>query len=303
MNNFFKCLSPNKEDVSWGIYLNVVGREYVRDYFNHHSSGQNKEHYNNYRSGQILDEYRITYITEGEGVIESGFRKYPVTAGNIIICKPHEQIIYKPDSKIGWVENYISFKGIFADHIFKNQYIQHIDQIIDMGFREDVLDNYYKIFDCVLNETPGYQQVSSGIVIKLLGIILASRKDHNNINSRIEKIIQDACYYIRENVNDEIDFNKYAQDQNCAYSYFRNMFKKHTGLAPLQYHLDLRIKQSKDMLLNTDKNIKEICYDLGFNSVFYFSKAFKKKLGISPSMIRNKSKITQSKALKEYIAA
>jgi AraC-like DNA-binding protein len=40
------------------------------------------------------------------------------------------------------------------------------------------------------------------------------------------------------------------------------------------------------MLLSTDKIIKEISYELGFQSIYYFSRVFKKKLGVSPSEIR-----------------
>ena len=64
------------------------------------------------------------------------------------------------------------------------------------------------------------------------------------------------------------------------------MFKKYTGVPPVQYHLDLKILRAKEMLLSTDKIIKEISYDLGFQSIYYFSRVFKKKLGVSPSEIR-----------------
>jgi AraC-like DNA-binding protein len=64
------------------------------------------------------------------------------------------------------------------------------------------------------------------------------------------------------------------------------MFKKYTGVPPVQYHLDLKILRAKEMLLYTDKSVKEISYDLGFQSIYYFSRIFKNKLGVSPSEIR-----------------
>ena len=44
--------------------------------------------------------------------------------------------------------------------------------------------------------------------------------------------------------------------------------------------------RAKEMLLYTDKSIKEISYDMGFQSIYYFSRIFKNKLGVSPSEIR-----------------
>ena len=102
----------------------------------------------------------------------------------------------------------------------------------------------------------------------------------------VEQIIQNACFIIRESVDQEIDFKCFAEKNNIGYSYFRKMFKKYTGVPPVQYHLDLKILRAKEMLLSTDKIIKEISYELGFQSIYYFSRVFKKKLGVSPSEIR-----------------
>jgi AraC-like DNA-binding protein len=64
------------------------------------------------------------------------------------------------------------------------------------------------------------------------------------------------------------------------------MFKKYTGVPPVQYHLDLKVLRAKELLLYSDKSVKEISYELGFQSIYYFSRVFKNKLGLAPSEIR-----------------
>jgi transcriptional regulator GlxA family with amidase domain len=54
----------------------------------------------------------------------------------------------------------------------------------------------------------------------------------------------------------------------------------------VQYHLELRIKKAGDMLLMSQKPVKEIAYELGFQSTFYFSRLFKNKTGKNPSEYR-----------------
>lgn len=68
------------------------------------------------------------------------------------------------------------------------------------------------------------------------------------------------------------------------------MFKKYTGIAPHQYHIDLKIMRAKELILTTDKSLKEISYELKFQSIHYFSRLFKKKLGIPPSELRSSIK-------------
>jgi AraC-like DNA-binding protein len=158
--------------------------------------------------------------------------------------------------------------------------------VVDIGNREEILDTYYKIFDYVLEEKPGYQQVAAGMVMKLLGFIVSMDKQKDFSGKRVEKIIQDACFMIRDKVESEFNFKSFAEKHSIGYSYFRKMFKKYTGVPPVQYHLDLKILRAKEMLLYTHKSIKEISFEMGFQSIYYFSRVFKNKLGISPSEIR-----------------
>ena len=67
-------------------------------------------------------------------------------------------------------------------------------------------------------------------------------------------------------------------------------FKKQTGLSPLQYYLLLKIEKSKELLLSSQKNQKEIAFELGFESDYYFNRLFKQKTGLSPGKFRNFNK-------------
>jgi transcriptional regulator GlxA family with amidase domain len=92
--------------------------------------------------------------------------------------------------------------------------------------------------------------------------------------------------YFRENLNSNVNIEELAGDLNVGYSYFRQMFRKYTGISPTQYHLSLRIQKAKDLLVSTNQSFKEIAIDLGFESYFYFSRIFKDKTGQSPLEFR-----------------
>ena len=161
--------------------------------------------------------------------------------------------------------------------------------VINLGIREELLDTYLKIFDLVEKEPPGFQQIASGLVIKLLGYIFSFQKQKGFSGKPIARVIEEIRFYMRQNVEKEINLEELAKTYHVGYSYFRKMFKEYTGISPGQYHLQLRLIRAKELLISTNESIKEISYSLGFQSIFYFSNLFKKKEGMSPLQFRNKN--------------
>ena len=286
MDAFFKYVNPGQEDKDWGLFLNCAGKAIINPSVVYPPTDHPSGYYFTYEIGRILNEYQINYITEGEGVYENNSGKYPIQPGSLLITKPGEWHRYRPKKSTGWIEHYIGFTGYIAHQVFGRPWFTQKNAVVQIGNREEIIDTYYKIFDYITEEKPGYQQVAAGMIMKLLGFIVSMDKQKDFSGKRVEKIIQDACFMIRENVESEFDFQSFAEESKIGYSYFRKMFKKYTGVPPVQYHLDLKILRAKEMLLYTDKSIKEISYDLGFQSIYYFSRIVKNKLGISPSEIR-----------------
>ncbi len=71
----------------------------------------------------------------------------------------------------------------------------------------------------------------------------------------------------------------------CGYhrNYFRSVFKEHMGITPSGYINLRRISRAKELMMYSELNISQISQQLGFQSIHYFSRLFKKTAGCSPS--------------------
>ncbi len=287
MDDFFKYLNPGEEDKSWGIYLNVAGKmKFPQGRIPYPSNEHPSNYYFTWEKGRILNEFQINYITRGSGIYETLEGRYLVKPGSLLISKPGTWHRYKPHRGTGWMENYVGFDGSIPRNILNMDQPFTLKPVLQIGNREEFIDTYHKIFEMVLEEKPGFQQVASGMIMKLLGYMVSLEKQKSFSGKKVERIIRSACFEMRENIGSEIDFKKFAEDQYVGYSYFRKMFKQYTGIAPVQYHLDLKIRRARDLLITSELSIKEIAYQVGFHSIHYFSRCFKKKTGLSPSDIR-----------------
>ncbi len=288
--NHVKYLTTSEEDNNWGLYLNVTGSVKISPNEYYPSLNHPSEYFFNWGEGRVLKEFQINYITEGEGILETKHGKFNLKKGSIFLIFPGIWHRYKPLTKTGWTENYIGFDGSMARKLISQPLFSPEDPVFHFRIKEELLDTYLKIFDLVEKEQPGFQQIASGMIIKLLGYIISFEKQKGFSGKRIAQVIETIRFEIRQNLEQNLDLKALAQKHNVSYSYFRKMFKKYTGVSPGQYHLQLRIIRAKELLISTDKSIKEISYELGFQSIFYFSNMFKKKEDTTPSNFRNKNR-------------
>ena len=101
-----------------------------------------------------------------------------------------------------------------------------------------------------------------------------------------DKIRMGAVYkYIHTNYNETPDVNKVAASVHLSTAAFCRYFKKQTKITFTDFVNQYRITQAKTLLLQ-DKSISETCYDVGFESLSYFNKLFKKITGENPSAFK-----------------
>ena len=70
---------------------------------------------------------------------------------------------------------------------------------------------------------------------------------------------------------------------------FYRYFKTATGMAPIDYLLDMRLKHARRMLVETAIPVKQVADQCGFSTTSYFGQQFRKAFGVSPGQFRKKS--------------
>lgn len=114
-----------------------------------------------------------------------------------------------------------------------------------------------------------------------------SRSNQNkDIISQIEQLIHD---YYQSNLQLEHgtpSIQYLANEVNLSANYLSDLLKRETGLNAKEHINDFVVNLAKNRLLNSDLNISEIAYDLGFNYPHYFSRMFKRKTGYTPHEYR-----------------
>ena len=92
--------------------------------------------------------------------------------------------------------------------------------------------------------------------------------------------------FIEKHFDKDLSLKKMSHRFFMSPEHICRKFKEAYGISPLKYALELKIATAKNMLLHSERSIKEISDRMGFSDVYAFSQSFKKNTGIPPSKYR-----------------
>lgn len=288
----FKYLLVNERDRKFGLTVNTVGFQPIPPHSLYPSTEHPKNYYFHPGKGRILSEYQIVYISKGKGNFSSESTRHSIiTKGQVMVLFPGQWHTYSPQKDTGWNEYYIGFEGKIIDNIVFQGFLSRENQILDVGVNEDLVNLFTSAIKIAKEDKTAAQQNLAGIVFNILGTILSLAQNKNFETNDSAQKIERAKVIMCENILKNLDLKELAQNLGISYSLFRKVFKEYTGYSPAQYFQELKLRKAKEMLTETNHSIKEVAFELNFNSYEYFLSFFKKKVGTTPMEYRNTGRI------------
>ena len=154
--------------------------------------------------------------------------------------------------------------------------------MFSIGFSPAIISLYEDMARYASEEQSGYQQIISGIVQYLLGMVSFRQRNESFTNSFAVNKINEARAMMKREDGFRQSPQSIADALGVGYSWFRKMFKQYVGVSPAQYQADMRVLKAKELLDTTALTVTDVAYRLGFETVSQFSTFFRKKTGSSP---------------------
>ena len=145
-------------------------------------------------------------------------------------------------------------------------------EIVKSKSREDYFKKMVVFYDESLRNMVKKNKVDSAFLNQFTSVLLTSF----DANTIMEKGLPTVSYL--------------ADRMNVSPKYLNELLKVQTGQTALVHIHNELLKQSKNLILNSDKTISTIAFELGFEYSEYFSSFFKEKTGISPTQFRSNLK-------------
>lgn len=136
--------------------------------------------------------------------------------------------------------------------------------------------------------TPGVPMIESirDTYSILLAMIGGEQKRY--VSGQNMQKLTPAIEYIAKNYSTAIKNDDLAAVTGLSNVYFRKLFTAVMGTSPMEYVRNVRLQKAKEMLSSDHGSITEVATSLGYQSIYDFSRAFKKHTGMSPKAYKEK---------------
>lgn len=242
---------------------------------------------------QQHDDHLLLYCCAGSGTLSTeadGHVEHAVRTGDAVILPSGLAHRYRADAETPWTVYWVHFLGTQAAD-FTALFRQHTDG--GPRFRLGVLPTLIAEFEHLLasrhgNATRAEQIAACSRLRVILSDIARHLPNTARATSRGAVNIESIDAFMREHVAEPLTLDDFAAQCRVSRFHLVKRYRELTGNTPIQRFIDIRMARSCHLLDTTPDPIRDIAVAVGYPDPCYFSRCFKRVMGIAPSAYRER---------------
>lgn len=232
---------------------------------------------------QGADEDILIYVLDGLGMVKINDASFELKANQFIVIPAGTGHSYMADEANPWTiywlhlnsKNKNIFEGLYAKMMPVNpsktsrikeriQLFEEIIEILSLGFSPANIE-YANL--CLVHLLASFRYIDQ----------------FRKVNYSTEKdVIKKAIIYMKQHIEQKISLQEMASQFKLSVPHFSRLFRQRTRNSPIEYFIQLKMQHACQLLDYSNLKIYEIADAIGYDDSYYFSRIFKKVMGISP---------------------
>jgi AraC-like DNA-binding protein len=244
-----------------------------------------KGHFTHRKNG--LPENFLFYCVDGTGWYSIGKQRFEVAPNEFFILPQNVEHSYGSSEDNPWSIYWIHFGGESLPMFNEMSVVQKHFKPEHVKDKGDILSLFSKI--CKTLEL-GYSidnlMFVNMCLYQFISLFLYNSKHYPVEHQGRVDFVDTVILFMQQQINENITLKELCSHFNYSPSRFSSLFKKKTGYAPIDYFIQMKMQKASQQLDFTDRSIKDIALSMGFDDPYYFSKRFRKVIGVSPQKYR-----------------
>ena len=231
----------------------------------------------------VRDHYLLHYIVSGRGRYQFGDRTFVLSAGDAFLAAPEIPIFYQADHQDPWEYYWVGFAGASAKLLLDQTPFSRRTPVLHLSAGEQLRQGLLEIYNARGSDYASSIRMA-GYLQAALGLLMVPSA-HTGREALMDYARQGALY-LRQNYSRSIGVEELARQAGISRSYLFRAFQAEFQCSPSVYLTRYRMQRACQLLRHSQLSVSAVAASVGYEDPFYFSRAFKRELGVSPSAYR-----------------
>lgn len=231
--------------------------------------------------------YLIHYILSGKGKFIHKEKEYHLEEGYGFLITPEELAFYQSDERDPWTYVWVGFTGDQAESVVEGLGLSASHPVFYSDRKQEIYDTVTKMMEYNTYSFSDNLRRNGYLSVFLSLLATGSDAQINGEEDRANNHVEKAIEFVRMNYCNPIKVTDIAEYVCINRSYLYSLFEEYLHISPQQFLTMYRVTKSLELLHSTDYPIESIAISCGYTDAIVYTKAFRKKMGMSPSAYRN----------------
>jgi len=232
------------------------------------------------------DDNLLIYCYEGLGHVETANWQGVVESGQVLLLPAGVPHHYRADDDEPWSIYWSHFSGPLAREYIDQMGYDSARPVRDLGYSPAIIAQFREALQAARS---AYNTKALIYVTHLLQQILthiARDLYATDQGNKQEMGIEGVQALMLQNLDKSLSLEYLAEQAQLSKYHFSKLYKQQTGFAPIQHFLLMKIDYACYLLETSDSSVQDIAQKLGYDDPLYFSRLFKKVVGLAPRAYR-----------------
>ena len=230
----------------------------------------------------VRDHYLIHCVTSGKGVFSFGGKDYYLSGGDGFLLTPGVVASYAADSESPWQYCWIGFNGTDAKRLVEQTGLSYENPVFHFSGTA-LPDRLEQICHLSCATHSNEARVEAGLLLFLADLMDAFGASSAAHHASGYEYVQKAARFIEYNYSRSIDVEDIAASVGISRSHLYRLFMENISVPPNEYLMRCRMNKAAALLEEGRLSVGEVASSTGFSDQLYFSRVFKKYMGVPPS--------------------
>ncbi|MFV0279068.1 MAG: AraC family transcriptional regulator [Parahaliea sp.] len=233
------------------------------------------------------DDNLLLYCVEGHGRLRLDDTRYPIATGDLVLLPQGLAHSYTAARGEPWTLYWVHFQGVSSGLFMEYMGYRNGRPVTRVGLAPALATAFHSLLSVARTGYSSRAFINAANQLRHLCTQFALAANREQASHPAGLDLEALQAYMQDNIHQGLELDDLAAVAHLSKYHFSGRYKALTGYSPIKHFLHMKIEYACQLLDSSDLSVKAIATAVGYQDPLYFSRLFRKTMGLSPRDYRN----------------